>query len=334
MDFSILKSAMALGNGRLNDVVGLDFGATGVRAVRIASKNGGFLVSNVWCAPAPVPSPLVLPREMLARAAAIAVSPPDAVAKLLSIPRPASKLDDVPFAELLGIADPQAFRIGMEIEDSTASETRVLLAAMPEAAADATLRPFAQGFPVPQSLEISGLAAINGALLVDPALREKSLILLDLGAEIATVAITIPRKLALVRQFRIGANAILRKLGENLGMDAETAMEMVGDGVISADEQVQSVFDPLARQIILGRDFVARRHNARTDGLHVSGGLFQKPFWFAPLQNALGVGVTVWNPLATLPAAPGALAPETVAQGCRFAAAAGVALAALEPPHP
>jgi Tfp pilus assembly PilM family ATPase len=95
-------------------------------------------------------------------------------------------------------------------------------------------------------------------------------------------------------------------------------------------DQVQAAYEPLARQINLGRDFVSRSHNVRIEHLVVSGGLFQTPFWTQPLEAALGVDVTVWNPLAVLPVTPGALTPELVAQGCRFAAAAGAAIAALE----
>ncbi len=333
MDFSVVKSAFGFG-GAPKDVVGIDFGASGVRAVRISRTGEGAAVTQAWEAAAPVPDPLPLPRALRARAGAVAVSHPDAVAKLLSIPRPANKLDDVPFADLLGLGDPQAFRLAMEIQDSSAAETHALLAAIPEAAVGAALHPFAQGFPAPQSLELSGLAAVHGILLGNPAFGEQNLILLDLGGEIATVAITIPKRLAFMRQFRIGANTILRKLGESLGMDADTARDAVGDGVVDASDQVRTAFEPLARQIILGRDFVARRHNARASNLYVSGGLFQAPFWLGPLQTALAVEAAIWNPLAALPAAPGALSPEMTARGCRFAAAAGAALAALQETPP
>jgi len=332
MDFSGIQSkALALfKGGRLQDVVGFDFGATGTRAVRISRVRETLTVVRAWSGQALAAAPPAYPRELRAHAGAIAVSHPDIVSKLLSIPRPANKIDDVPFADLLGISDPQAFRIAMEIQESTASEAFTLLAAIPDAVIHAALRPFAQGFPAPQAIEVAGLAAINGVVLCNPAFRDQSVILLDLGAETATVAITIPQRLAFVRQFRIGANAILRKLGESLGMDAETARDAVGDGVIDASEQVRAAFEPLVRQIILGRDFVARRHNVRSSRLSVSGGLFQRPYWLTPLQTALAVEAAVWNPLAALPAAAGALAPETVAQGCRFAAAAGAALAALK----
>ncbi len=335
MDFSsVVKNWANIGNAVPSDVVGFDFGATGTRGLRIVRDKEGLSIVQAWCVPTPVPEPFVFPKELRARAAALAISHPDAMAKLLSIPRPASKLDDVPFADLLGISDPQTFRMAMEIQDSSAAETRVLLAAIPETVAATLLHPFAQGFPAPRSMEVSGLAALNGILLGTPGLTEQSVMLLDLGAEIATVAITIPRKLAFVRQFRIGANAMLRKLGESLNMDPDTARDVAGDGMIDATEQVRAAFDPLVRQIILGRDFVSRRHNTRTDRLYVAGGLFQTPYWAQPFQTGLGVEVAIWNPLATLPAASGALAPETVAQGCRFAAAAGAAMAALEGVRP
>jgi len=334
MDVLGIKAAFSLGHGALTDVVGVDFGTTGTRAVRVSRTGAAWSIVRVWSGPATGSVALVLPREMRAHAGALAVSHPDIVSKLLSIPRPSYKLDDVPIAELLGITDPKAFRIAIEIQDSTASETHALIAALPDAVARATLSPFSQGFPAPQSLEVAGLAAINGMVLGIPEIREQGALLLDLGAETATVAIIVSKKLAFARQFRIGANAIMRKFGKSLGMDGDTALGAVGEGIIDAGDQIGVAFEPLARQIILGCDFVSRRHNVRPERLVVSGGLFQTPCWTQSIEAVLGVGVTVWNPFAVLPAQPGALTPKLVAQGCRFAAAAGAAVAALEATRP
>jgi hypothetical protein len=335
MDLSGIHSALSLGGGLLRDVVGIDFGTTGTRAMRVSRAVGGaWSIVRVWSGSARGSGAWVLPRELRAHAGFLAVSHPDIVSKLLSIPRPSNKLDEVPIADLLGITDPTAFRIALEIQDSTAAETHALIAAIPDALARSTLSSFAQGFPAPQSLEVSGLAAINGMVLRNPAIREQGAILLDLGAEIATVAIIVSQKIAFTRQFRIGANAIMRKLGESLGMDGDTAREAVGEGLVDAVDQVQAAYEPLTRQINLGCDFVSRRHNVRAEHLVVSGGLFQTPCWAQPLEAALGVEVTVWNPFAVLPVMPDALTPELIAQGCRFAAAAGVAVAALEATRP
>jgi Tfp pilus assembly PilM family ATPase len=311
-------------------VLGVDFGATGVRIIRISCSSGRFVITHAWMSRDPNLATFTLPNHLHARAVGIAVSDPDIISKLLAIPSSTNVLADVPFANLLGISNPQAFRIAMELDHSTALKTHALVAAIPETTAVAAIRPFSHGFPAPQSLEVAGLAAINGMILENPAIREQGAILLDLGAETATVAIIVLQKLAFTRQFRIGANAIMRKLGESLGMDGDTAREAVGEGLVDAVDQVQAAYEPLARQINLGRDFVSRSHNVRTEHLVVSGGLFQTPFWTQPLEAALGVDVTVWNPLAVLPVTPGALTPELVAQGCRFAAAAGAAIAALE----
>ena len=160
-----IKSALFSGGGVLKDVVGIDFGTTGTRAVRMSRTGAALSITRVWSGPETDSVAFVLPRELRAHAAAFAVSHPDIVSKLLSIPRPSNKLDDVPIADLLCITDPKAFRIAIEIQDSTAAETHALIAAIPDARARATLSSFAQGFPAPQSLEVSGLAAINGMVL-------------------------------------------------------------------------------------------------------------------------------------------------------------------------
>lgn len=314
----------------LPSVLGVDFGSSGIRAVRVRISANKMQISHAWSSPDPDMAAFSLHSGLAARAVALATSQSGETAKLLTIPRPKDKLKDVPFAELLGISNPNSFRIALEIQESTAAETHALVAAIPEATAMAALRPFPRGFPSPQSLEVSGLAAINGIVLAQGLSEIESAILLDLGAETATVAITLQDRLAFMRQFRIGANTIMRKLGESLGMDAETAREVVGDGIIDAASQVNTVFDPLVRQIGLGRDFVSRRHNIRPSRLIATGGLFQTPFWLQVFQQALGVEAESWNPLKALPSPAGALSTELVAQGSRFAAAAGAAMAVME----
>lgn len=329
MDFSTIKGKLKL-DSVPKDVIGIDFGACGTRIVRMVSNKAGVTVTQAWETDDELTDLTVLPRGVRSRACALAVSHPEAVAKLLSIPRPANKLDDVPFAELLGVDNPMAFRMAMEIQDSSANETSALLAAIPLSLTEKTMGLFAQGFPAPQSLELSGLAALNGVMMTVPSCFERSVILLELGADTATVAITIPQKLAFLRQFRIGANPIMRKLRESLGMDDVTVREAVGGEMIDASEQVRVAFEPLMRQIALGRDFVARRHNVRATRLYACGGLFQTPFWLQPFANGLGVEAEAWNPFKAIPVSKGSVTKEQIENGTRFAAAAGVALAVLK----
>jgi Tfp pilus assembly PilM family ATPase len=339
-----LTSFIRGGRTRLGDVVGVDIGSSGTKAVRLRTVEGAIRMTAVAHLPRlPFPTAdapaagggtaLVLPRELRARHVALALSHPEAVTKLLAVPRAADKLADFAFAGLLGLANPDAHRIGVEIESSSHNETVVLAAALPERIVRWALGLFPAGTPIPCSVEIAGLAALNA---IAYSLRDKpddnAVMAIDIGAQTSTVGILVRNELALVRQFQIGTSAVLARVAETLGMDEETARSVLTDGVIDASDAVHSALDPLVRQLVLGRDFVARRRNCRIGSIYLTGGLLSAPFWRQQLATMLGIEAFDWNPLLIVPSGPGTIDPAlTTAAGC-FAAAMGTALAAWEAP--
>jgi Tfp pilus assembly PilM family ATPase len=284
-------------------------------------------------APGAPPAALVLARELRARHVALAVSHPESVAKLLVVPRAADKLADFEFASLLGLSNPNAYRIGIEVESSNHSETTVLAAAVPERIVTWALNLFPVATPAPCAVEISGLAALNA---IAHSLRDKpedgAVMAVDVGAQTSTVGIFVRDELALLRQLQIGAGAVLGRVAAALGMDEETARGVLADGMIDASDAVSEALEPLVRQLILGRDFVARRRNCRIGRVYLTGGLLSAPFWRQQIATALEIEAADWSPLTIVPALPAAITPAlTAASGC-FAAAMGAALAALEAP--
>lgn len=330
---------------RRREVTGVDVGSSGTKVVRLRTgEQGPMLMAAALLPPMKPPPPattpekrnrsaLSLPGALCSRYVAVAISPPDATAKMLVVPRAADKMEGFGFAELLGLPNNDTHRIGIEIQSSARGETTVLAAALPESAATWSLNLFPTASSAPCSLELSGLAALNAiAYSLRNKPEENAVMAIDVGAQTSTFGVFMRNELALLRQFKIGAGMVWSRVAETLGMDEETARDVLTDNVIDASDAIRGAFDPLVRQLTLGRDFVARHRNCRIGGIYLSGGMLSTPFWRQHLATMLGLEANDWNPLTILPAAPGAVPPALEnTSGC-FAAAMGAALAALEAP--
>jgi Tfp pilus assembly PilM family ATPase len=322
------------------DVLGVDIGASATKAVRLRVVDGQvrLVAAAQWpllpfpAADAPVKSaPLAVPHALHARHVALALSPPSAVAKLLIVPRAANNLADFAFAGMLGLAQPDKFRIGIEVESSSHNETTVLAAALPEYLVKWAISLFPVATPTPCAVEIAGLAALNAIM---HSLRAKpedhAVMAIDIGAQTSTFAIFIRENLALLRQFPIGAGTVMARVASSLGMDEETARNVLSDDAIDASDAIHEALDPLMRQLVLGRDFVARHRNCRVGSVYLSGGLASTPFWRRHIASLLGFEANDWNPLTSIPSEPDTVSPELMASANSFTAALGAAWGALE----
>jgi len=127
---------------RLRDVVGVDLGSSGVKAVRLRCDALGkvtLLAADLLPAmrsppeggtPAPT---LRLPKPLQARAAALCYSSPHAVCKLLTLPGGPEKAAETVYSDLLGLPRQTAFRCCHTLLDGESrNETQVLAVAVPE----------------------------------------------------------------------------------------------------------------------------------------------------------------------------------------------------------
>jgi Tfp pilus assembly PilM family ATPase len=187
--------------------------------------------------------------------------------------------------------------------------------------------------PAPYSVEISGLASLS-SFLQGPVFQfpEETVGVIDFGADVSFMAIfnkTIP---SLVRKFDFGSNAILSRVQQKMGVDADTAFEIVSSGSIDLSQFFTDAMDPFIKQLVISRDFLERRENCRISRIFVCGGATASRDWAAVVHNALGLPITPWNPFDPVTVAPGAI-PDSL-KGCesRFAAAMGAAWGTLDTP--
>lgn len=325
-----------------SDAVGLDIGATGIKAVRMQKRESGITVLAAEVLPhagggkdgsAEASSAVNLPQRLRARYGCLAVTGEAAVIKLLTFPGAFDTKAEEKLVENLGIEDPAKYRIGYKVitEGSGRSESRVLTVAVPDGHARLAPELFPSGLPVPYSIEVAGLASMTTLLRsLEEKHKGEAVAAIDFGTGMSTFAIFNKGVLALVRRFSFGSTAVMDKVRERLGVDAETAQGILMDGSFDVSQHVAEVVEPLIKQIVVSRDFVERRENCRVAHVYLSGGLAACGGLLEELKSAIELDVDRWDPFAGLTLAPGALPEPLSGQRWRFAAAVGACLGCLE----
>ena len=335
-----LKDMLAGFNRGPTDLVGLDIGSSGTKAVRMRLTSGvPTVVAAGILPPVAAPTseatyaPLTLPLRLRARYAAIAASAPGAVIKLLSFPGAFDERAESKLADSMGLDDPKGYRIGYKMltEGHGRGESRVLAVAWQEAQACLAPQLLPTGIPAPYSLEVSGLATLTAFLHSLPEKERNSPTgLIDFGENTTTYALQNRGVLFLLRRFNFGSNMLLEKVQNSLGVDRETAQGIVSDGSFDISQSLNDVLDPLLKQFMVSRDFVERRENCRITKLYMAGSLARSRDAAEEIHAAMDVELETWNVLPGLTVARDAIPAELQGQEWRLAAAAGACLGAFE----
>lgn len=324
------------------DIVGVDVGSTGVRAVRMRAS--GDTTAIVAAALLPPPemrqasdgsmevSALQLPARLRTKHAAIALTGQNAVIKLLSFPGHFEAHGENKVIENLGLDDPDKYRISYKLltEGHGRSESRVLAVAWGETEARLGAQLFPSGQPAPYSLEISGLAS-TAAFLSRPGEHLTSAVgLLDIGSSTSTYSLFNRGMLTLVRRFGFGSASLVGRVKESLGVDEETALGIISDGSFDISQSVTEVMEPFIKQLIVSRDFVERRENCHVTHMYVSGGISKSHDAMGEIKNAMEVEVVEWSPLDGLTVMKDAIPPELAGREWQLSAAIGACIGTFE----
>jgi Tfp pilus assembly PilM family ATPase len=323
---------------KLNDVVGIDITATGTVLARLhRTDQGATLVAADILpsvlqsveAPDPRPAALDIPSRLRGKYGAIAISTTQAALRLVSLPGSVDAGSEAKLVEGLGLERPADYRIGHKIltEGHGRSESRVLVVALPEQLAAALPKLLPSGFPVPHSVELAELAVMSAFSNTSAASSGTGgAILIDFGETTTLFAVFNRNALVLVRRFDVGAAAVLAKTKEAFGVDEDTAFGILCDSAFDVSQLIKDSLGPMAKQMVMGRDFVERRENCRMENVFVSGGLAASPGAMAEVAAALGTQPTAWSPFDAL-SEGGASVPDALkGYEWRFSAAIGAAL--------
>lgn len=323
------------------EIVGLDLQKTGIPAVRLSKDVNGPVVMAVDVLPGmespgdtdvKAPRPLKLPSRLKAKHAALCVSSRMAVIKLITFPGEFTTEQEDKMIQGLGLEKPENYRISYKIvvEGRGRAESKVVVAALPEDEAALAPRWLPSGTPVPFSIEIYDLAVMSAFLNGSGAGKDRGTGLIHFGVDWSTLGIFNKGILGLVRRFPTGLQTLNAKVMDSLGVDEETAMGIVSDGAFDISQVVSEVVAPLAKQVIVSRDFVERRENCKLDTLFLSGAMAKSNDVVNEIRSAMNLDPQEWNPFEGLNMADGALPGNLAGEPWRFAAALGAGLATFE----
>ncbi|MEI7880635.1 MAG: pilus assembly protein PilM [bacterium] len=319
-----------------SDVVGLDIGVSGTKAVRLKRVHGVPTVIAVDILPAiSLPDseeglivPCQLPKVLKARYVAVAVSKGGGIVKLLTFPVHSGKTNDEHVLELMGLGTETYYRLGYEPIFENRSVFRALASALPDAFVKKICQLFPSGVPAPCSIEVSGLASLTAfSRLRGNENVDECYVVMDFGAAVTLVAFYNKNTLALVRKLDFGTANVLKKLQDSLGVDQDVALGILNDGSFDVSKVVHHALEPFLQQLTISWDFVERRENIRIGKLFVCGGGVGLHLWAQEIESATGQVPIRWNPFEGIAVQGGAIPEKFKGQELRFSAAVGAALA-------
>lgn len=318
------------------DLVAVSFDADAVRCVRVKLSGGEI---NVTAADILPPLDLneptqvktfALPKSMAARYVAICIPGHDAIVKLLNLPGTLGDQLEETIREHMGV-EGAGYRFGYRIVSQTHSETRLLAVAIPEPRVQAACAVFPIGLPVPITVEIGSLAVMS-AFMHGPgqALQDEAVGVIEFGDRVTYFAFFKKLDLILIRKFDFGHFNLLNLIEKSMGVDHQTARNVVVDRSFDISNLVKDLADPFLKQLIISKHFVERRENCHISKIYVADDPLVSHDWLNEIKTVLGVATSTWQPFEGVKLAPGALPDRFEKCRSQFAAVLGAAYALSE----
>ncbi len=321
------------------DVVGIDIGQAGTKIVRLKTdRDGNLMLAAADILPpiklpeSPVAQvePLLLPKRLQAWSAGVSYSFPKAAVKLLMLP--ADKVDEASFSDLLGLPRTTEYRIAHRpLDDRDEGDIPVVGVGVSLRVMDWIQDLIPSGKPALGSIEISGLSTLSTYQYIYGNDDEQSCdLVIEAGERVTLMAICLKGVPVMLRQFEQGAASITEQVVKKLGVDEDTARDIIQIGAIDVSASVHSAFDEFLRQLGIAADFAERRSGSRIQRLFLSGGLAMNNDFKKELQNHVGIAPEIWNPWKGMTIMPNAISENARGNENVFHAATGVALGLLE----
>ncbi len=320
----------------ITDVVGVDFGSTSTKLVRIRRSGQGFTLVDADVLPPfdlsedAEPQKISLSKKLMAPYAAACVAGRDSHVRFMFV---SSKLQDNKsiqsrVSKSLGLGND--FRVGYSIVErgQDGMDHKVLAAGLPTREVNMMREFFVNNKPSLIHMEIAGLSALS-SFSHSPAVQgaEGIVCYLEGGAESTLLSFFLGGELRLVRKFDHGANYIQSRIQDVLNLSEDDALTILFEDAAPLLDQQLDPIGTLLQEISISRKFVERNENSRIEAVYASGGLSYSPYWTYMMTDIMGAEIQIWNPfllngMKNLP--KGVLGVESM-----FAPAVGAALAAL-----
>jgi len=292
---------------KISDVLGVDFGSTSTKLVRLRKTGGKLsLVEADVMPPFELSedtelSKLNVPKKLNAPYVAAAITGHDSHVRFMFI---ASKLNDSKsirqrVGKSLGLG--REFRVGYSIVERGKEEIdhKVLAAGVPFPDVTKVKNLFSSHHPSLLSMEIAGLSALN-SFSHTPAVTEAEGIVcyLEAGASSVFISFFLDGQLRLVRKFDHGSVYIQRRIQDVLNINEDDALTVLFEDANPLMDQAIDPISTMTQEISISCKFVERNESSRIQHVYASGGLSYSPYWTFTLSEIMGTEVQVWNPFS------------------------------------
>lgn len=316
----------------LRDAVGIDLGASAVKAVRLkADSFGKITVVSAATLPAydksTATGPIPLPKNLCAWSAAIAIPSRKGLVKLLAQSAPV-KDEDLP--ELLGLPKVNDYRIGAK-KLGEGKQTPVVVAGIPKADIENIAAILPPGKPLPAAAELSGLASLSSYLYAYRGeYGEGCDLVIDTGRKTMTMGVFNKGIPCVIRHLEDGAELLEKAVAEAFSCDITTVRDIILSGQVDIGSVIQSAFGNLLRQTGIALDFSERKTSSRLSRVFLTGGLAGNKGFQSEIKNSFGIDPETLNPWRKLQLSANAVSEADKNSGCSFAAATAAAISVLE----
>jgi len=325
----------------LSEVVGIDFGATGTKVVRMKRSKEGLLITGVTeLSPVTLETSneqcvnFSLPKSVRSRNVAFAYSGRGAIVRLVNVPgfsRNSANADDTVRSQ---VGLDRGYRLGYTITSLAGrgkQEVSLIAVGVPSEETEWLLELVTKTGPSPVSMEVSALASLT-AFVRGPANKtvDGAVGIIEAGEQVTMLAIFSNGDPILLRKFEFGYDQILDRVSRQFGVDRVTAHSVLSEHSIDVSQPVQEAVGSFLRQLAISKEFVERKVGTQVREWFLTGGLANADYWREKISKTVGKEAQVWNPLGNLFLAQDVWPSELEGQEVRFSAAIGLAIGALE----
>lgn len=322
---------------KLRDLVGLDFGASGIKAVRLKRKEGRIeLLGAEILAPlgenCDEGEGLNLPKDLEAYYAAVSSSTPASQARVVSISgdgKDEKQLQDDLDSELNPKRESRLASCLLPSREQHRKK-RALGVALPEDYIQKVLALFSSGAPAVHSLTVSGPAALSDFLISRGEEIPGVVCFIEAGARVTYIAFFNNGKLVVAEQVELGGEAIEGSLKEKMGVSSDIARSMLAGDTVDISSELAEIMSPLVRRLRNLIDYVEQSIHSQIGAVYVSGGMLRSASWLQIIERIFGLRSKAWNPFEQIDESPPDILAEVEGEEARFTAAVGAALSGLE----
>lgn len=290
---------------KITDVLGMDFGTTSTKLVRLRKTAGKLSLVDADVMPSfdleslPKDTRISVPKKLNAPYAAASFTSKESHVRFMFI---SNKLTDQKsirqrVGKSIGLG--REFRVGFSMVEKGKDDVdhKVLTAAIPESHVQSLRGLMPHHHPSLLSLEISGLSALN-SFSHTPAVQEAEGIVcyLEAGAASLFISFFLNGTLKLVRKFDHGSLYIQQRIQDVLNINEDDALTVLFEDASPIMDQGIETINAMVQELSISCKFVERNESSHISTIYASGGLSYSPYWAYIIEEVMGAQVQVWNP--------------------------------------